>query len=191
MCKIQLNTLREFHNIILGPNCTNLYVPVCPDKLLKWRIFGNPPQLIGEFNWTTKCSPYQILFLLWVILTMLGTRGLWEKILRTDRLVWQDPNIWLIWLFAINMVKWGIPEKSIKNVAHRRWPYVHRTLQSKGMAHLDFFFFSPAVLQYEPEKWNRTISPLSVVVFKNCSTIRTLSPTTKKQPSLFVYSKKF
>ena len=34
-------------------------------------------------------------------------------------------DIWLfgyldIWLSAMNMAKWGIPEKSIKNVAQRR-----------------------------------------------------------------------
>ena len=86
------------------------------------------------------------------------------------------------------MAKWGIPEKNIKNVAQRRWPKVCRTLQSKVMAKLDFFVFSPAILHYEPKKWNCTIFPLSDTVFKNCSTIRTLSPT-KKQPSLFVYSK--
>ena len=87
------------------------------------------------------------------------------------------------------MAKWGIPEKSIKNVAQRRWPFVRRTLQSKVMAKLDLLFFPLCVLHYKPEKWNRTIFPLSDIVFKNCPTIRTLSPT-KKQPSLFVYSKK-
>ena len=39
-----------------------------------------------------------------------------------------------IWLRAKNMAKWGIPEKSIKNVAQRYWPYVRRSLQSKVMA---------------------------------------------------------
>ena len=39
-----------------------------------------------------------------------------------------------IWLHAMNMAKWGIPEKSIKNVTQRRWPQVCRTLQSKIIA---------------------------------------------------------
>ena len=34
--------------------------------------------------------------------------------------------------------KWGIPEKSIKNVAQRRHPQVRRTLQSKVMDFLNF-----------------------------------------------------
>ena len=45
------------------------------------------------------------------------------------RIKWEPnkPNIWIfgylaIWLHAMNMAKWGIPEKSIKNVAQRRWP---------------------------------------------------------------------
>ena len=37
-----------------------------------------------------------------------------------------------------NMVKWGIPEKSIKNVAQGCWPQVRRTLRSKVMAN-NFF----------------------------------------------------
>ena len=36
--------------------------------------------------------------------------------------------------------KWGIPEKSIKNVAQRRWPQVRRTLESKVMARNGFFY---------------------------------------------------
>ena len=61
------------------------------------------------------------------------------------------PNIWLIWLFGYlaackkNMVKWGIPEKSIKNVAQRRWPYVRRSLQSKVMARNQFLEIPPAI----------------------------------------------
>ena len=50
-----------------------------------------------------------------------------------------------IWLRAKNMVKWGIPEKSIKNVAQRRWPYVRRSLQSKVMARNWFLEIPPAI----------------------------------------------
>ena len=39
-----------------------------------------------------------------------------------------------IWLHGTNMSEWGIPERSIKNVAQRHWPYVRRTLQSKIIA---------------------------------------------------------
>ena len=38
---------------------------------------------------------------------------------------------------------WGIPEKSMKNVAQRRWPEVRRTLQSKVMAKINFCFYFP------------------------------------------------
>ena len=43
----------------------------------------------------------------------------------------------------LNVAKWGIPEKSMKNVAHRRWPKVRMTLQSKAMAKIDFCVYSP------------------------------------------------
>ena len=39
--------------------------------------------------------------------------------------------------------KWGIPEKSIKNVVQRRRPQVRKTLQSKVMARNGFFEFCP------------------------------------------------
>ena len=39
--------------------------------------------------------------------------------------------------------KWGIPEKSIKNVAQRRWDQVRRSLQSKVMARNGFSEFCP------------------------------------------------
>ena len=39
--------------------------------------------------------------------------------------------------------KWGIPEKSIKNAAQRRWSQVRRTLQSKVMARNGFSEFCP------------------------------------------------
>ena len=39
--------------------------------------------------------------------------------------------------------KWGIPEKSIKNVAQRRWNQVRRSLQSKVMARNGFSEFCP------------------------------------------------
>ena len=42
-----------------------------------------------------------------------------------------------IWLRTINVAKWGIPEKGMKNVAQRCWPKVSRTLWSKVMAKID------------------------------------------------------
>ena len=42
--------------------------------------------------------------------------------------------------------KWGIPEKSSKNAAQRRWPQVRRTLQSKVMAGYWFLEISPLLL---------------------------------------------
>ena len=39
--------------------------------------------------------------------------------------------------------KWGIPEKSIKNVAQRRWNQVRRSLKSKVMARYGFSEFCP------------------------------------------------
>ena len=50
-----------------------------------------------------------------------------------------------IWLRAKNMIKWGIPEKSIKNVAQRRWPYVRRSLPQKVMARNWFLEIPPAI----------------------------------------------
>ena len=43
------------------------------------------------------------------------------------------------------MVMWGIPEKSIKNVAQRRWPWVRRTLQSKVMTRNRFLEIPPVI----------------------------------------------
>ena len=76
------------------------------------------------------------------------------------------PNIWLIWLFgylaiwlgATNMPEWGIPEKSIKNVAQRRWPKVRRTLQSKVIAQKSFTIFFPCILPCIAKKISMTIS---------------------------------
>ena len=48
-----------------------------------------------------------------------------------------------IWLGMLNIAKWGIPEKSMKNVAQRRRPEVRRTLQSKAMAKIDFGVYIP------------------------------------------------
>ena len=42
-----------------------------------------------------------------------------------------------------NMVLWGIPEKSIKNVAQWCWLHVHRSLQSKVMAKNRFLEITP------------------------------------------------
>ena len=39
--------------------------------------------------------------------------------------------------------KWGIPEKSSKNAAQRRWPQVRRTLKSKVMAGYWFLEINP------------------------------------------------
>ena len=39
--------------------------------------------------------------------------------------------------------KWGIPEKSIKNVGQRQWPEIRRTLQLKVMAKIDFCIYIP------------------------------------------------
>ena len=48
-----------------------------------------------------------------------------------------------IWLGMLNIAKWGIPEKSMTNVAQRRRPEVRRTLQSKAMAKIDFGVYIP------------------------------------------------
>ena len=48
-----------------------------------------------------------------------------------------------IWLGMLNIAKWGIPEKSMKNVAQRRRHVARRTLQSKGMAKIDFCDYIP------------------------------------------------
>ena len=41
--------------------------------------------------------------------------------------------------------KWGIPEKSIKNAAQRRWSQVRRTLQSKVIARKRFLDIPPPI----------------------------------------------
>ena len=58
--------------------------------------------------------------------------------------------------------------------------------QSKKLSFFGPFF---QLKRAKRKNWNRTIFPLSVEVFKNCPTIRTLLPT-KKQPSILASSKK-
>ena len=43
----------------------------------------------------------------------------------------------------LNIAKWGIPEKSMQNIAQRRWPEVRRTLRSKVMAKIDLCIYFP------------------------------------------------
>ena len=52
-------------------------------------------------------------------------------------------NIWLIWLHVMNMAKWGIPEKSIKNVAQRRRPWSVRDTPVKSYGPKYIFGNSP------------------------------------------------
>ena len=47
-----------------------------------------------------------------------------------------------IWQGAPNIAKWGIPEKSTKNVAQTGRPEVRRTLQSKVITKNRFLEFS-------------------------------------------------
>ena len=48
-----------------------------------------------------------------------------------------------IWQGALNMAKWGIPEKSTKNAAQAGQPEVRRTLQSKVIIKNRFSGISP------------------------------------------------
>ena len=50
-----------------------------------------------------------------------------------------------IWQGAPNMTKWGIPEKSTKNAAQKRWPRSRRTFQSKVITKNRFSEISPYI----------------------------------------------
>ena len=52
-----------------------------------------------------------------------------------------------IWQGALNMAKWGIPEKSTKNAAQTGRPEVRRTLQSKVITKNRFSGISPWALK--------------------------------------------
>ena len=56
------------------------------------------------------------------------------------------------------------PEKSMKNVAQRRWPEVHRTFQSKVMAKIDLCVYTPLYFTLRARKnyWHPKINPKSI-----------------------------
>ena len=56
------------------------------------------------------------------------------------------------------MAKWGIPEKSMKNVAQRCWSEVRKTLQSKVMAKIDFCIYIPLYFTLWAKKISNTFS---------------------------------
>ena len=57
-----------------------------------------------------------------------------------------------------NMGKWGIPEKSIKNAAQKRWIQVRRTFHSKVTAKNIFTNKIPCILPCKAENISNTIS---------------------------------
>ena len=62
-----------------------------------------------------------------------------------------------IWMRAIKVAKWGIPGKSMKNVAQRRWPEVRMTLQSKVMAKIDFCVYFPLYFTLWAKKYKNYV----------------------------------
>ena len=87
------------------------------------------PKMVLVLTWRTSKLPKYVLK---------NTKNDIEMRLCTP---WEFSPIWAYGHMGIcekNMAKWGIPEKSIKNVAQGCWNQVRRTLRSKVMAN-NFF----------------------------------------------------
>ena len=62
-----------------------------------------------------------------------------------------------IWQGVPNIAKWGIPEKSIKNAAQKRWPQVRRTFHSKVMDENGFWNIFPLYILWARKKCRQTV----------------------------------